>query len=277
MTDSIDLFKGSLLFIIPHMDDEVLACGGLIARLPQKESIHLIYVTNGMKSPAPVVPGRDTVSPNLGKERIEESINAMKLLGVPEQNLRFLGLPEGNLHREDMNLEQILQNVVSTIQPDFVFVPFRYDRHSDHIAINRAVVSAINHSQIQPQIVEYFVYYRLRLLPLHDIRRYIHPHHLVSIDISQVARLKRKALDCFKSQTTLYYSWQTRPILTSKLLDEECQQPEIFLLYSPSSPDSAIFKRAAIWIRIAQRIEPILQKWKYRAGVLMNRSIKHGS
>jgi hypothetical protein len=39
------------------MDDEALACGGLIAKLPQKERIHIVYATDGMKSPAPIMAG----------------------------------------------------------------------------------------------------------------------------------------------------------------------------------------------------------------------------
>jgi LmbE family N-acetylglucosaminyl deacetylase len=79
------------------MDDEVLACGGIIARLPQKERIHVIYATDGMKSPSPIVPWRDSISPDLGEVRMRESRAAMKILGVPGENTYFLNLPEAGL------------------------------------------------------------------------------------------------------------------------------------------------------------------------------------
>jgi LmbE family N-acetylglucosaminyl deacetylase len=79
------------------MDDEALACGGIIAKLPQKEQIHLVYATDGMKSPAPIMPGKDAITSNLGEVRVQESVTAMRLLGVPQQNLHFFRLPEGEL------------------------------------------------------------------------------------------------------------------------------------------------------------------------------------
>jgi LmbE family N-acetylglucosaminyl deacetylase len=218
MNTPIDLFSGTLLFIVPHMDDEVLACGGLLAMLSQKEQIHLVYVTNGMKSPAPVFPSRDLVPASLGEERIQESISAMAMLGIPGQNLSFLKLPEGDLERELPVLQQALLEIIHKTDPDFVFVPFRYDRHSDHLAINRAVMRDHQLGRIRSQVVEYFVYYRLRLLPRRDIRKYIDPKHLVAIDITEVAHQKRCALDCFKSQTTLYYPWQNPSYLDPRVV-----------------------------------------------------------
>src|SRR5262245_40734826 len=94
------LFTGTMVIIAPHMDDEALACGGLIAKLTNKDRIHVIYATDGMKSPAPIMPG-DAISPDLGKVRVQESTAAMKVLGIPEKNLHFLCLPEAQL-RENL-------------------------------------------------------------------------------------------------------------------------------------------------------------------------------
>jgi N-acetylglucosamine malate deacetylase 1 len=255
------------------MDDEALACGGLIAQLPQKERIHLIYATDGMKSPAPVMPG-DTIDPDLGEVRVRESITAMGLLGVPEENLHFLRLPEGQLSNHITKLRENLLNTILNIGADTIFIPFRYDRHLDHLKINQIVVEAHQQGLFKSQITEYFIYYRSRLLPLQDIRKYIHSNLLITVNIEGVAADKRKALDCFKSQTTLFYPWQTRPILTASLLDEECQNPEYFLYYDPAFPGAAVFKKLALWIRIAHRIEPYLQKWKYLAGAYLKRLVR---
>jgi LmbE family N-acetylglucosaminyl deacetylase len=259
----LDTFKGTIVIVAPHMDDEALACGGLIAMLPQKECIHLIYATDGTKSPAPIVPGRDAVDPDLGEIRVRESISAMRHLGVPETNLHFLRLSEGELSKYNRELEHILLKAILNISPDTLVIPFRYDRHPDHLAINRIVMDALKGGLLDARIVEYFIYYRSRLLPLRDIRKYIHPKHLIQLDIKDVADKKRKALDQFTSQTTFFYSWQTRPILTPSLLDQECQNPEYFLLHDSSYPGAAVFTKSVLWIRIAHRIEPHLQKWKY--------------
>jgi LmbE family N-acetylglucosaminyl deacetylase len=274
-TFDLQLFPGTIVIVAPHMDDEALACGGLIAKLPDKDRIHVVYATDGMKSPAPVIPGRDEISPDLGKVRMNESIQAMKLLGLPEQNLHFLCLPEAHLQENIPALQMALREKLKHIVPQYIFVPFRYDRHLDHLAVNHAVVSTIEQGIIEAQLIEYFVYYRWRLLPKRDIRKYIKPHFLFNLDISDVANLKRQSLDCFKSQTTIYYPWQTRPILTSTLLDEECQNPEYFLISNASLSGTAVFSTSVPWIRLAHRLEPILLRWKYLALTLLKRALQN--
>lgn len=272
--DPITYFIGTMVILAPHMDDEVLACGGIIAKLQQKDRIHIVYATDGMKSPAPIVPGRDSVSPDLGEVRMMESKAAMKLLGVREENLHFLRLPEAKLKNHASTLRELLKESIKEINPDFIFVPFRYDRHPDHLIINQVATEGCQQGWYQAQLIEYFVYYRWRLLPAGDIRKYIRPNNLIAIDIQDVAKLKRMALDCFKSQTTIYYPWQTRPILTSKLMDEECQNPELFLLHNPALRRAAVFSKAILWIKLAHYLEPFLQKWKYRVGAFLKRAIK---
>jgi LmbE family N-acetylglucosaminyl deacetylase len=266
---------GTILILAPHMDDEALACGGLIARLPDKERIHLVYATDGMRSPAPIIPGRDEISPDLGAVRRQESAEAMKLLGVPEQNLYFLCLPEAELKKNLVALRESLREKIKSIRPDIIFMPFRYDRHPDHLAINHVIAADFEQGLIKARLVEYFVYYRWRLMPKRDIRKYVRPPFLYQLDISDVAQKKRSALDRFTSQTTIYYPWQTRPILTPTLLDEECRNPEYFLLPGVSVSGTAVLSGPMLWIRLAHRLEPFLQRWKYQIGAFLKRMLQN--
>ena len=269
------VFSGIIAIISPHMDDEALACGGLIAKLADKNCIHIVYATDGLKSPAPILSSRDEISADLGKVRMNESIQAMKLLGIPKQNLHFLCLPEAQLSDNIPVLREGLRQVLKQINPDHILIPFRYDRHHDHLAVNHVVVSDLETGILQAQLIEYFVYYRWRLLPKRDIRKYIKPQLLYQLDISDVSERKRKSLDCFISQTTIYYPWQTRPILTPTLLDEECQNPEYFMISNFPHSGTSIFTQLVPWIRLAHRLEPILMRWKYLTISLLKRAVKH--
>lgn len=225
-----------------------------------------------MKSPAPVLP-QDTITADLGEIRMRESQTAMELLGVDKANLQFLRLPEAELRRHVDLLRIGLLRTIAAIDPEIVLLPFRYDRHPDHLAINHVLTEACSAGLVRAQLVEYFVYYRWRLLPGRDVRQYIRPDCLVSIDTNPVAALKRRALDVFQSQTTIFYPWQTRPILLSQLLDDVSQTPELFLPYDRAQPGSAVFSRSVSWIRFVHRVEPHLQKWKYLFGSSMKRSL----
>jgi LmbE family N-acetylglucosaminyl deacetylase len=271
--DPLVLFPGKVVVVAPHMDDELLACGGTIAMLPHKEDIHVVYATDGMKSPSPILP-YDAITPDLGETRMKESEAAMGLLGVATENLHFLRLPEAELKRHLSALRRSLLAQIGRIQPDYILLPFRFDRHPDHLAINQVLTAAYQQGQIQAQLVEYFVYYRWRLLPGRDVRQYIRPPHLLEVDTQSVAALKRKALDCFQSQTTIYYPWQTRPILTPQLLDDTSETPEYFLRYDASMGGTAVFRKSVFWIRLVHRLEPFLQKQKYLLGASLQRRLR---
>jgi LmbE family N-acetylglucosaminyl deacetylase len=268
-----ELFRGVVLITVPHMDDEALACGGTIAKLSDKQRVHLVYATDGMRAPEPILPWRDAISPDLGAIRQQESVAAMALLGVPETNVRFFQLPEARLERHQGRLAALLRDLVVQIAPDHILTPFRYDRHRDHIAVNRAVTAAMRAAGRQVQLSEYFVYHYWRLLPRRDVRRYIRATELRQVEITDVSDRKRAALECFKSQTTRFYDWQTRPNLTPRLLDSVSREPELFLISRPSLPGASVFTDSAAWIRVAHRLESPLKRVKDRAVAVWQRTL----
>jgi LmbE family N-acetylglucosaminyl deacetylase len=270
--DPSAVFTGVVAVTIPHMDDEVLACGGTIARLPDKSLVHAIYATDGARSPAPLLPWRDTVTTDLRQVRMREAKRAMQHLGLPEHNVHFLGFPDGRLKRLGENLDSALDEIFRSIRPAHVLTPFRYDRHPDHIALNHSATRLCDRVSID--LTEYFVYYRWRLLPQGDVRAYIDQSHLYAVNIESVSQQKRAALDLFESQTTVFFPWQTRPNLTPALLDDVSRSPEVFLRYDPSVSGAKIFVRMAPWIRVAHRLEPALKKRKDQVIELLKRGAR---
>jgi LmbE family N-acetylglucosaminyl deacetylase len=251
----------------------VLACGGTIAMLPQKDRIHVVYATDGMGAPAPEVPWRDSVSPHLGEVRMKEAQAAMGYLGVPHENIHFLGLPDGRLTNHTKALSQLLTELIGKIEPAHILMPFRYDCHADHLALNHVITAARRRGEIGSELTEYFVYYRWRLLPEGDVRKYIRPEHLCEVTIENVSDKKRAALSLFKTQTTKFYSWQSRPNLSARLLDEVSHTPELFLRYEPSASGPVVFDQYVTWIRLVHRLEPFLKKRKDRVVALWARGL----
>ena len=87
--DPVKTFRGVIVIAAPHMDDEVLSCGGTIASLPDKDRVHCIYATDGSKSPAPIFPWLGAIASDLVTVRMREAKRALGILGVPEKNLHF--------------------------------------------------------------------------------------------------------------------------------------------------------------------------------------------
>src|SRR5687767_10820769 len=110
------------LIIAPHPDDEVLGCGGTIARLAREgRKITVAIVTKG----TPLFPASQV------RQVRAEARLANKALGV--KDLRFLDLPVTTLHLiPRAKLNAVFIELIRATKPEIAFLPFPGDRHEDH-------------------------------------------------------------------------------------------------------------------------------------------------
>jgi LmbE family N-acetylglucosaminyl deacetylase len=178
-----------------------------------KRQIYCIFATDGAKSPSPLLPWQGSPAPNLPQIRRAEASSALGEIGVPAENLEFLDLDDGRLGSARNALEKSIAEYLTRIRPDFMLVPFRFDRHPDHVALNRAAIAVVREYDMETRVLEYFVYTHWRLIPGRDIRRMVTESRMLSVDISPVADQKRKALSHYRSQNSVMYAWQDTPIV----------------------------------------------------------------
>ena len=75
----------SILVVAPHPDDDIITSSGVISRaLRRGEQVHVVYFTNG-----------DNFGADTGLVRQNEAVASQSVLGVGEDNLLFLGYPDG--------------------------------------------------------------------------------------------------------------------------------------------------------------------------------------
>lgn len=126
-----------LVVVAPHPDDEVLACGGLLASLARTDGNLLISVTDGEGSH----PGSTVWSPGrLRAIRQEESHTALIRLGLDLESWhwRRLHLPDGAV---DANV--LAERLCEMIAPgDRLISTWRSDGHCDHEATGLACAQA---------------------------------------------------------------------------------------------------------------------------------------
>ena len=122
-----------ILVIAPHPDDEVLGCGGTIAKyVSQGDKVYVCIVTKGCE---PLF-ADDGVS----KVR-NECIRADKFLGV--EKTIFLDFPAAMLEEVPRyKLNDALVKVVQEVKPDIVYLPHRGDMQLDHkMTVDAAMVA----------------------------------------------------------------------------------------------------------------------------------------
>ncbi|MDD2236102.1 MAG: PIG-L family deacetylase [Kiritimatiellae bacterium] len=250
-------FQGTLLLLAPHFDDEVLGCGGLLALLPNKQRIHILFATAG--DSLPIATHHAETPKDIGENRKQESIAALNHLGIPSDQLHFLNLPEKRLTAEHELLTRELENVIQSLQPATLLLPFRFDQHPDHLALYSAGRSAAARHAPTATLLEYFVYVNYPLLPRKDIRLYCKPELLHKIDIRTVSAQKAAALNLFISQTTLFYPAQCRPVLSQTLIADYAAGPEYYLQCPPDRHPCIL---PAGLLQLAQQLQPNLKRIK---------------
>lgn len=107
------------LVLAPHCDDETLGCGGLLAKHPDETTVVVLAMPDEV--------------------RRKEFEVAKSILGY-ETSL-FLGLNDGNIGEDMHQLVGILDQVVSDLRPDEMYLPFP-SMHQDHIAVYEAGIRA---------------------------------------------------------------------------------------------------------------------------------------
>jgi LmbE family N-acetylglucosaminyl deacetylase len=122
-----------VLVIAPHMDDEVLGCGGAIVR----------HVRAGDRVSVCIVANRAYMhryDPGLIDREKDACRRAQEILGY--QDLTFLDLPDEQLDRSQIDLIVPLEEVVDLREPELVYLPHRGDLNQDHRAVFDAALVA---------------------------------------------------------------------------------------------------------------------------------------
>jgi LmbE family N-acetylglucosaminyl deacetylase len=110
-----------VVVLCAHPDDEVLGCGGWIAKLARHEhQVSVIFTTDGVRHPP------------ASKDNRADAFEALALLSVQPDDVRFLGLP---MMRSD---GQVLRDFTPEVEElvtdaDLLIVPSKDDLNVDHV------------------------------------------------------------------------------------------------------------------------------------------------
>ena len=251
--------------VAPHMDDELIGCGGLLASLEDGSRAHVLYASDGAGSPASPYPWRRVDRAELALTREAEARQGLRELGLPAEHAHFLGLPDGRLRAERPSLDRRIEGALSELAPEHLLVPFRMDFHPDHLAVARSVAGLRERGGLRARVWEYFAYARWKLLRGGDVRGHIRDACLARIEVrEEAAARKRRAFAAHRSQTTRFFDWQKRANLTDEFVDFHCSRPEFLVRTSEVEDPDDVFTGSVRWIHAVHAIEPRLKRTKDR-------------
>lgn len=171
-----------IVILIPHMDDEIIGCGGLLILAAARHwPVSCVYVTDGAFGFS------GTARTAQSQRRVLESERATGMLGKIDKRY-YLHLPDGEEWQHaaaKTRLSQILEHE----RPSHLLVPYAQDTHIDHRQTLLLYQGMYHRLAQQPETI----YYQIRVpIPRQDINLFL--------DLSGKLKLKRQALRCFLSQ-----------------------------------------------------------------------------
>lgn len=179
-----------ILVIATHPDDEVLGCGGVIARhVDEGHEVHVAVVTRG--SP-------DIFSPEQIKITRQELYSAHRVLGV--SGVTFLDFPAPKLDMVPSHkLADAIAQVIHRLQPQLVYMPHRGDIHGDHQATYWATLVATRPMNGCPvrRILCYETLSETEWASPSGDQAFV---PTVFVDISSALARKLEAMACYQSQ-----------------------------------------------------------------------------
>ena len=144
--------RGRVLVIAPHMDDEVIACGGtLLLHRGLRSDVRIVFVSDSFGAVAD-----QKIAQTLRDVRGAEMRRVKEALAVG--SVVELGFPDGSLVNHEHAITSRLANEMKVFRPDQVLCPFPADGHADHQACAIAVGSAAHLAEWRGEVLAYEVW-----------------------------------------------------------------------------------------------------------------------
>lgn len=192
------------LVLAPHPDDEVLGCGGTIARKVRRGAhVWVTFLTDGRKG---------VLSPPEEAKALREAeaIRACEVLGLSRDRLFFLAYEDGRLSQHIGPAVERVRQLAEALRADELFIPYRREFHVDHQAA--WMIGTICRPE-GVRLYEYPIWYgpwlwsrlgwRARAAAVSHLADVIHS---IKVQIVEVAEIKQRALEAYRSQVSSFES-----------------------------------------------------------------------
>lgn len=213
-----------LVVLAPHPDDEVLACGGLLAAMANRqEDVQLISVTDGEGSHPD---SAQWPRSRLRTERRRESERAVTALGfdLPRLAWQRLGMSDGQVaDRADALIALLSEDLRST---DVLVTTWRHDGHCDHEAVGHCAAQAAANTGATLLEIPVWAWHWAEpndpRIPWQQARKFM-------LSDAQLQR-KRRAINAHASQLHDDVSTGAAPVLDTVTLERLLQPFELVFL-----------------------------------------------
>ena len=125
----------TVLVVAAHADDEVLGCGGAIARhVAEGDTVRVVFMADGVTS-------RSDATAEDAQDRKNAAARAQEILGV--SGIEHLDFPDNRMDSLPLlDVIQKLEPVINSVQPQLIYTHHHGDLNIDHRITHHAAITA---------------------------------------------------------------------------------------------------------------------------------------
>lgn len=232
-----DIFKSKnkILFVVAHPDDIDVFYGGTLARLVKDgKEVFVLVMTNGAFGSK----DREISVADLGALRMKEQAEALAVLGLVSDHLRFLNHRDGEV-QDQMEIIAEVAGVIREFKPDIVcshdpadfYLPsleegLSFINHRDHRYTGQAVLNAVYPFSRDRSFFPEQIQKGAELHTVYELVLSAGQPKNALFDITAVIEQKREALLCHQSQ---FDAKVVEEILGRRQIDGKYYEPGNYL------------------------------------------------
>lgn len=212
-----DIFGAKVLVVVAHPDDETVGAGALYRYLQNAVFAH---VTDGApRNLVDAIAHGFTSAGDYAAARAKELRAALRVAGIPEQNLYQLGVPDQEATKRLVDITLWVKDIIEKLRPETVLTLSYEGGHPDHDAVafsTHAAAALLRKEGSQaPPTIEFPLYHaggdgrmmRSDFIPMEDVEP------ITFILTEEERRLKRGMFERFETQAGM---------LRHFTIEEEC-------------------------------------------------------
>ena len=186
----------NILIVAAHPDDEVLGCGGTMARYAEDHEVHVLILGEGLTSR---LDDRERTEVEPLEQLRADGTKASQLLGV--SSIEFGGLPDNQFDQVPLlQIIKMLESKIRTVQPGAIYTHHSGDLNVDHGLTCRAVLTATRPGIGHPVQDVFSCEIRSSTeWAFQQVTPIFRPN--VFVDISATIGAKIKAMECYVTES----------------------------------------------------------------------------
>ncbi len=190
----------TILVVAAHPDDEILGCGGTMARLARAGvAVHIAIMGEGATSRADSRAAGDAQAVEaLGNQARQ----AAALVGA--RDVTLFGLPDNRFDTLALlDVVKPIEKLIAALGPDTIFTHHHGDLNVDHQTVNRAVLTASRPKPGSPvkEVLAFEIASSTEWAFQHLQPAF---HANTFFDISDTLAVKTRALDCYQTEVCAF-------------------------------------------------------------------------